>query len=76
MVELCIIWYNIIKEYKKEEGKKEMKKENKNIAYYCYNTDTKEEFYIYKWQIFKVLSVRIKEAIAEKQYDEMMKNYY
>lgn len=52
-----------------------MRKE-KLIAYYCVNTKTGKNFCVYKWQIFSRLYIRIKEAIAERQYDKMMERYY
>lgn len=51
-------------------------KEKRFVKYCCVNTKTGKEFYIYKWQIFSILYIRIKEAIAKRQYDKMMKDYY
>ena len=50
--------------------------EKRFVKYYCVNTKTGKNFCIYKWQIFSILYTKIKEAIAKRQYDKMIKEYY
>ena len=50
--------------------------EKKFVKYYCFNTKTNKEFYIYNWQVLTILYIQVKEFLAKRQYNKMIKKYY